>query len=190
VGTDPLRRRASRAATVVAIPVALGAGLLSFRVLGGFDGVTPASTPGEPATTVAVVSPVTTTTRPLSDADAATCRAVVAALPATVAGAARRPVSAGAEQNAAYGQPAVILACGATPVLPAPTDEVWPLSGVCWYAHPADDSTRWTTVDRSVPVSVTVPGSGSGSAQSVAGFSAAIATGDPPLAHPPTGCLP
>jgi hypothetical protein len=43
-------------------------------------------------------------------------------------------------------------------------------------------------VDRSVPVSVTVPGPADGSAQSVVSFSDSIRTNDPTAAHFPSGC--
>ncbi len=48
----------------------------------------------------------------LAPSDAAgVCRRSTAQLPATVVGRHRRPVS-GAEQNAAYGDPPITVACG------------------------------------------------------------------------------
>jgi hypothetical protein len=117
------------------------------------------------------------------------CRAIVADLPDTVAGSARRPVSAGAEQNAAYGDPPVTLACGTGPPPVENTATVFPLSGVCWFSQAAPDATVWTTVDRAVPVSVTVPGPQDASAQTVIGFSAAVGAADPVRATGvPSGC--
>ena len=52
---------------------------------------------------------------------------------------------------------------------------VYKLNGVCWYAVGVGAATEWTTVDRVVPVTVTVPGPLDGSAQSVIPFSAPIA---------------
>ena len=61
-----------------------------------------------------------------------------------------------------------------------PIDEVFNLAppgaegGVCWYPVRGGDRTMWTTVDRAVAVTVTVPGPSEGSGQSVAPFSAAV----------------
>jgi len=131
---------------------------------------------------VAVAAPA------LPAASAAVCRAVVAKLPEAVRDARRRPVIAGAEQNAAYGDPPLTLACGAPAQPYAGTDEVWTLSDVCWLARPEAGRTVWTTLDRRVPVAVTVPGPKDGSAQWVIAFSDAVGTADPPIAQPPRRC--
>jgi hypothetical protein len=115
------------------------------------------------------------------------CRQVIAGLPETVLGAHRRPVS-GPEQNAAYGDPPVTLACGVSAAAVALTDEVTQISGVCWIARPGTANTVWTTVDRSVPVAVTVPGQSDGSGQPVVSFVDSIKANDPVAAHYPTGC--
>ena len=97
-------------------------------------------------------------------------------------------MTAGAEQNAAYGEPPITVACGVAPPTFAPTDELYPLSGVCFVSATTDGGTVWTTVDRTVAVAVRVPGPAEGSAQSVIPFSAAIGANDPPLATPPANC--
>jgi Ni,Fe-hydrogenase III small subunit len=56
-------------------------------------------------------------------------------------------------------------------------------------AAPGSGSTAWTTVDRAIPVTVTVPGAAEGSAQSVVPFSTAVATADPRRDSAPSGCL-
>jgi hypothetical protein len=187
--TDPdlraLRLGAARTASLIAIPIALGIGALSLWRFGAFDGASPrvSSTPPVQAT-----GPVTMAAPTLSDDVAAVCRAVVAHLPETVHDANRRPVSAGDEQNAAYGEPALTVACGAPIASVDPTALVYPLGGVCFVAAAGSGGAVWTTVDRQVPVVVTVPGDTDGSAQSVVPLTPAIAFGDPPAAAKPSGC--
>jgi Protein of unknown function (DUF3515) len=178
---DPVTRGAARTATFIAVPVALLVVVVSVILYG--------SSSPEPAPTGPAASGPVEMSAPVLAADAApVCQSVVSRLPDTVSGRTRRPVSAGAEQNAAYGEPPITLACGtAQPTVP-PTADVFPLSGVCWYAEPGTGGTHWTTVDRTVPVTVWVPGAAEGSAQSVVGFSAAVAAGDPPRDAVPSGC--
>jgi hypothetical protein len=172
---DPVRRSATRTATIVAVPVALLVGLTLLWSFGAFS---------RPDT-----GPVEMAARELSPDAAQVCRSVIADLPDTVAGAGRRPVTAGSEQNAAYGDPAVTLACGTSLPTVEDTATVYPLSGVCWYAEPGPDGAVWTTVDRQVPVTVTVPGPADGSAQTVIAFSPAVGAADPARASgTPTGC--
>jgi Protein of unknown function (DUF3515) len=177
---DPVRRSAALTATLVAVPVTVVVALIGFLAYGGEP---PA--PSAPAAT----TPVTMAAEALSAEAVPVCQAVVAHLPDTVAGQARRPVTAGAEQNAAYGDPPITLACGTSQPAVDPTADVITLSGVCWLAAPGSASNAWTTVDRAIPVTVTVPGPSEGSAQSVVPFSAAVATADPRLATAPSGCL-
>lgn len=185
---DPVRRQAARTATLVAVPVALGVLLVSALAYGGFGTDEPA-----PAAT----GPVTMAARELPDETTAACQRLIADLPETAGGRARRPVTAGAEQNAAYGDPAMMLECGTALPAVGLTDEVFNLAppaspggGVCWHPTAGDNATIWTTVDRQVPVTVTVPGAREGSAQSLLAFVEAIGT-DLPLRDPaeiPTGC--
>jgi Protein of unknown function (DUF3515) len=180
--TDPRRRSAARIATFVAVPIALAVLLISALMYGGFGTEEP------PAPGPAATGPVTVTAAALPPEFVPVCQQIVANLPDTAAGQARRPVTDGPEQNAAYGDPPIIFACGTVqPTFPA-TDEVFTLSGVCWHAMPGTASTAWTTVDRVVPVTVTVPGTSDGSAQSVVPFSEAVGTNDPRLATVPSGC--
>jgi hypothetical protein len=187
---DPVRRSAARVATLVAVPVAVVAGAISLWSAGVFDSAAPSATPPSASPRPQATSPVAVTARDLAPDAAAVCRLVIARLPDQVGGLNRRPVTAGAEQNAAYGEPPVMLACGATQPSFPPTAQVNRLSGVCWYAQISDSGTAWTTIDRRVPVSVTVPGPQAGSAQAVIPFSAAIAAHDPPADTIPSGCTP
>src|SRR5258705_820841 len=90
----------ARIATLAALPVALVAGLLVFWGLGGFP-----AEPERPKDPKALAA-VPASAAPL-DQDAATiCRALVTKLPDNVGGLPRRPVTAGAHQNTAFGDPA------------------------------------------------------------------------------------
>lgn len=183
--SDPASRRAAWTATLVAVPVALLAGLLTFWLLGGppeSDGQRPGSSPS-PAPTTAVSAEA----RDLSPRTATVCRGLLARLPGTIRSLPQREVTAGAEQNAAYGEPPVQLRCGvARKTLPdTSTATVYPLSGACWL--PNRTGTVWTTVDREVPVAILVPKSRPEPGQWVAAFSRYVAK-TPPYADAPSGC--
>ncbi len=179
-------RGAARLAALIALPVAVVAGLLVFRVLGGFGA--PATHPsGSPAPQATSTVPMAAPSLP--DPAATVCRALLAALPDAVRDRKRRPVSAGPEQNAAYGDPAITLACGAGPPPSlAPTDDVYAMSGVCWYAAPGGDATAWTAIDRTVTVTVTVPNGYSNSGQWANEFSGPIVASVPARSDVPFGC--
>jgi hypothetical protein len=120
---------------------------------------------------------------------ATVCRALLSQLPAALRDRPRRPVTAGPEQNAAYGDPAITLACAAGPLPSVPhADLVYPLSGVCWHAVTGPAASTWTTVDREVPVTVTVPNSYSSPGQWVIEFSPVVGTSVPSITTVPSGC--
>jgi hypothetical protein len=128
------------------------------------------------------------TATPLDARQAAACRDLLAHLPGALDDRPRRPVTAGADQNAAYGDPPITLACGVPPVsLPAGA-QVYGLSGVCWYSQPSGDATVWTTVDRETPVRVTVPDAYPAPGQWVIEFSAPVTATLPRAANVPAGC--
>lgn len=185
---DPITRTAARIAVLVAVPLAILAGVGTFALLGGFsgDGGGPdaAATPSAPAAT----GPVPTEERPLTERQETVCRALMANLPDEVGGLRQRPVTAGAEQNAAYGDPAMTVACGVEEVTYELTDHVWPVSGVCWYADERADATVLTTLDREVPVQVTVPAAYEAPLQRVAGLAGPITDSIRPTDDAPTGC--
>jgi hypothetical protein len=181
-------------ALAVAGPGALVAGLVTFLVLrshGGTGGPAAgrsatATAPAGPAATGPVAMPAPS----LADRQAVVCRALLAALPDTLRDRARRPVTAGAEQNAAYGDPPITLACAAGPRPSIPPDAtVYPLSGVCWFEQAgAGGTTVWTAIDREVPITVTVPSGYPSPGQWVIVFSAPIANSVPSITAVPTGC--
>lgn len=160
------------------MPVALLTGVVVFNL-------------GRPASSVpnaSATSPVTLSAAPLDDRSAVVCRALVAKLPSVVRQKQRRLVSAGPEQNAAYGDPALTVQCG-VPVATYPsTDDVYRLDGVCWHSTVTGEASVWTTVDREVPVQVTVPGEANGASQWTIAFSRSIAESVPSLKSPPSGC--
>ena len=187
MSNDQTARSAGRIATFIALPVALVAGFIAFQVLKPSP-TPPPVTSSSPSPQVMSTGPVSAPAPKLDERQAAACRALVAALPAQIRDLPRRPVSAGAEQNAAYGDPAVVITCGGTPASFPPTDFVYPISGVCW--HPDAGGTTWTTVDREVPIGVSLPAplAGNGSGQWAAAFSSVVAANVPAAATKPAGC--
>ncbi|HET6211432.1 MAG TPA: DUF3515 family protein [Micromonosporaceae bacterium] len=167
-------RDARRIATLAAIPVALLVGLAVFAAQGGFARED--------------TGPVTMAAPALGPRAAALCRALLAELPGSLRDRKRRPVTAGAEQNAAYGDPPITLGCAAGPAPSiAPETMVYGLSGVCWVAQLNSRGSVWTTVDREVPVTVTVPEAYSEPGQWVIEFSGPLVAAIPSISAPP-GC--
>jgi hypothetical protein len=165
-------RRAARTATLIALPVALLAGLGGYWAMGGFRA--PPRTP-----TVAASGPVDVAASPLAGRTADVCRALLAKLPDTLAELRRRPVRKGPEQNGAYGDPPVTIACGtAGPSVP-PDGQLFVLNTVCWYAEQRADAAVWTLQNREVPMTVTVPGHYSGPSRFVIALSGPISSAVP-----------
>jgi Protein of unknown function (DUF3515) len=173
---------AARTATLVAVPVTILVALGSAWWLGAFRSHTAAPPRPQATTPVAVAAPS------LAGPQATACRALLSHLPDAVRDRRRRPVTAGAEQNAAYGDPAITLSCGVAAVTPPVGADVYPLSGVCWYSQPGAGGTVWTTVDRTVPVRVTVPSAYDSPGQWVIAFSTPIAAELPVSPSAPAGC--
>lgn len=163
----------ARLATVTAIPVALVVGVLAFWLLGGFP-------------KAAATGPVRTDAASMDDATTGICRALVARLPESLGGLHRRPVSAGPEQNAAFGDPAIVLSCGTVGRRAIPQDaQLMGLSDVCWYPEERSGETVWTTVDRQVPLRVVVPAKADGAwlVNLSAPIVATVPFADPGTAH-------
>ncbi|MDG4769668.1 DUF3515 family protein [Solwaraspora sp. WMMD792] len=164
-GPDRTTRQAAIWATVVALPLTVIVALAAFSRLapaGSDDDPGAAADPSASAS--AGVAPVPTTpvqiAAPALDERAEiVCRALVSQLPGTLRDLPQRRVTDGAEQNAAYGEPPITVACGVPAAQFPPTDLVYALDGVCWHAAEQADATVWTTVDREIPVRVSVPGS-------------------------------
>jgi hypothetical protein len=171
---DEVTRSAAKLATLVAVPLALVVGAVVFlmlpSVMGGAD--EPGQSTGQPAP--AATTPVATQERTLTEREETVCRALLSQLPQEVRGLPQRPVTDGPEQNTAYGEPPITVECGTPPAEVEPTDTVWPLDGVCYHATERQDASVWITLDREVPVRITVPDGYDGPGQWVAEFSATV----------------
>ncbi|MEV7328729.1 DUF3515 family protein [Micromonospora sp. NPDC093244] len=186
-GRDRTIRGAALVATLIALPVTLLVALLAFSKL---SPDTPAAAPSPSATSVRAQStaPVEMAAPALADRPATVCRALVSQLPQTIRDLAQRPVTAGPEQNAAYGDPALTVACGGpAPTVPA-TDEVWRVNSVCWHPVEQADATVLTAVDRETPVTLRIPHSYEQPLQWAAPISNTIVATVPSGGAAPAGC--
>lgn len=147
----------AKIASLAALPVALVAGLLVFWLLGGFPHQAGETDEPKNFSAVPVEAP------PLDQGVAAVCRALVTRLPENLGGLPRRPVTAGADQNAAFGDPAIVLSCGTEKATIPQNAQLLGLSNVCWFPEEHGDQTVWQTVDRQVPLRVVVPKAADGS---------------------------
>ncbi len=184
----PDRSSSSRSAALWATAVAVPVALLCAYLLIDRGTPDPAGPPAPAASQPALTAPVTMTAPALDERAAGVCRALVAELPDRVRDRLRRPVT-GAEQNAAYGEPPLTVACGGSPATVSPTDTLYRTDGLCW--HGIGSSGRgavFTTVDREVPVRITFPTGYEQPAQWANEFTAAIVKTVPAVAQRPTGC--
>lgn len=186
-GVDRSTRRAALWATLVAVPVTVAVAGFTFAKL---SPDAPVAAPDPSPTSVGPRSsaPVEMPAPALAERPGVVCRALVSQLPATVRDLAQRPVTAGAEQNAAYGDPALTVACGgAEPTVDA-TADVWTVNRVCWYADERSDATVLTTLDRETAVTVTVPRAYEGALQWLTPISDAVVASVPSGGDSPAGC--
>ena len=197
---DRTTRSAALWAIVVAVPVAVLAGLLIFtQIVPEAGSAAPSPAVTQPA--VVPAAPVPMAAPALAARPAEVCLAVTSQLPVKVRDLAARKVSAGPEQNAAYGEPALTVACGvAQPTVCASLDdtgtgcvpmdtELMTMNKVCWYADAQAAATIFTTMDREVPVRVTVPKQYAQPAQWANEFSDVVVKTDKSItAGVPTGC--
>src|SRR3954470_23816342 len=141
---DTETRGAARLAVFAAVPIAVVVGVVTFWWMGA---LAPPASPASPRPQ-SPAPVVTATAGPLAGPAATACPDLLRRIPADgLRDRPRRPVTAGAERNAAYGDPPITLACGvAAPALPVGAD-VYLLSGVCWYSETDGTGTVWTTVD-------------------------------------------
>lgn len=180
-------RQAKLWATLVAVPVAVLVAIFAFNRISP-DGPVGAPAPARTGPRVQSTAPVSMAAAPLSARAATVCRALLSQLPARVGYLAQRPVTAGPEQNAAYGDPAITVACGVPAPSFPPTELVYPLDRVCWHAAERPDVTVWTTADREVPVQVTVPREYDPAGQQVIAFSGPVISAVPSAKSIPSGC--
>lgn len=116
---DRANRSAALMATLIAVPVTVAVAGFTFAKLAPD---TPAAEPAPAATSAQPQStaPVEMAAPKLPERPEIVCRALTSQLPSTVRGLGQRPVTAGPEQNAAYGDPALTVACGGDEPTPAP----------------------------------------------------------------------
>jgi Protein of unknown function (DUF3515) len=200
---DNTTRIAAVWATVVAVPIVLVVGLVAFTQITKASAPDAAPAPAAsgpiavPSTAVELAAPE------LSARAAQVCLAVTSQLPDQVRNLPARKVSAGPEQNAAYGEPPLTLSCGVTQ--PKMCEKVDDTSGtcvplvadlllmnrVCWYYQDKADRTTFTTMDREVPVQVEVPSSFTNRAQWANEFSDIVVETDKSITDGvPSGCNP
>ena len=73
-------------------------------------------------------------------------------------GQSAREVDPRSDYTAAWGHPAISLACGvAKPAGMNAASKCWEVNGVGWYAEERDSDIRYTTLGRRASVQVTVP---------------------------------
>ncbi|SHM30950.1 DUF3515 family protein [Cryptosporangium aurantiacum] len=147
------RYRAAVTATLVAIPLAVVAGLGVFWWSGGF------AEDAEPKP--AASSAVTVDVSKAQPNTETICRALLANLPTTLAEHASRPVSpaTASERTAAWGDPAIVLRCGIGP--PATTagsaDQTVQIDGVTWLVTEGKEQSFLRAVGLSVAVDLRLP---------------------------------
>ncbi|MEH1102458.1 DUF3515 family protein [Micromonospora sp. CPCC 205561] len=184
---DRTTRSAALIATLIALPITVLVGGVAFAQLSPDE---PAATPSASATSAGPQStaPVEMAAPALAERPTVVCRALLSQLPSTVNDLVQRPVTAGPEQNAAYGDPAVTVACGGAEPAVGDTDDVWTVNKVCWYAVEKSDVTVLTTLDRETAVTVRVPRSYGQGLQWVAPVSDTIVASVPSNGDKPSGC--
>ncbi|MFF5293467.1 DUF3515 family protein [Paractinoplanes globisporus] len=197
---DRTTRSAALWAAAFAVPIAIVAGLLIFwRFLPQDDAASPAATASTPA--VVPSTPVQMAAPKLDARTGQVCLAVTSQLPTTLRDLPGRKVSAGPEQNAAWGEPPITVACGVTqPTMCERVDGGHPgcvpldatmfkMNGVCWWGEDGPAADVFTTMDREVAVRVTVPASYNQTAQWANEFSdPVVKTVKSTTKGVPTGC--
>ncbi|HLL67137.1 MAG TPA: DUF3515 family protein [Micromonosporaceae bacterium] len=202
---DPAVHGAARTAALIALPIAVVTGALVFWLLGGFAGAgAPGSGAAQQGSRVSSAAPAPQATGPvpiaapaLDERAATVCRALLSQRPDRLRDRPARPVAGtgsdpadrtGSEQNAAYGEPPITMACGVAAPTAPPDAEFAVLSGVCWYQQRNPTATVFTTVDREVPIAVTVPVQYAEAWQWLMEFSAPIVATAPSAATVPPRC--
>ena len=112
-------------------------------------------------------------------ADAASCEALVAALPSSLGdGLDRRTVDPPVPTAAAWGSAPAVLTCGADGVAPTyrPDSMLSVVDDVGWFAEELDDSVRYSTPTRRPQVVLTLPAD-------VPAFEPLVALAEPVLAQ-------
>lgn len=186
-GPDRTTRQAALWATVVALPLTALVAVLVFGQLAPDPAATPEPSPSSarPQST----APVEMAAPALAERPATVCRALLSRLPVSIRDLGQRPVTAGPEQNAAYGDPALTVSCGVPKPTVAPTADLWMVNKVCWHTEHGDAGLVMTTVDREVPVRLVVPQGQEQTVQWAAPVSESLVASVPSVPDVPTGCV-
>ncbi len=139
------------------------------------------------AATACADAPVELDNPNLDDADRATCVALVDDLPETLAGEERRLVAPAAAPGAAWGDPPIVLRCGADLAEPDADVECLEANGVDWFVTTADDEdpeADATVTAAGYRPSLTVAIPGDHQPEGVASVTAALAPSSPSTSSP------
>jgi hypothetical protein len=126
-----------------------------------FFGFRAASVPAPaPSPSVAATGPVAVTAPPAAPAaTVALCGKTIGSLPITLDGKHSRAVTLAPDRVVAWGDPPVVLRCGVAPVTYPPDANLLQINGVTWYGRAVGSAVVFTSVDRTVPIEITVPAS-------------------------------
>jgi hypothetical protein len=160
---DPLRRIAL-IATAVLVPVVVALVVLVHALGGtgaGGSGTPPAQVSGGTSTPREDLPVLPVKVPPVTPAIDASCPALMKTLPLELSGKQSRRVKSDTPYAYAWGDPPVVLICGADrPAGYVAGAALIQINGVGWYVDTSNpDTTVWTTVDRPVHVLISLPSS-------------------------------
>lgn len=142
-------------------------------------------------------SPVTVEVPEVNDDETAViCRALLAQSPDAVVDHSARGVEAADDSDAAsiselvaaWGDPALVMRCGVDDVEVEDTDVVYQWADTCWAVDEGEEQHVWTSVDRQVPVEISVPAEYEQSGELVSVLSPVVGEAVPGTDEFPTGC--
>jgi hypothetical protein len=175
----PTRRGAARLAAFVALPVAVVAGL-AFFAFQSASLPAPAASP-----TVTASGPVKVAAPPaVPAASVALCGKTIGSLPITLDGKHSRAVTQAPDRVVAWGDPPVVLRCGVAAVTYPPDAQLLAINGVTWYGRAVGSNVVFTSVDRTVPIEITVPANKGNPSDPIATLSVPIGRSVPPSPSP------
>lgn len=111
----------------------------------------------------------------LSPGTLTSCYDLISALPVSISAGRSWSVEPSPDTTKAWGSPAVVLRCGDEVPPPEPTEQLYSVDGIDWRLIPLTGGDRYTTVDRTPGVEVTVPAQYSPTASILAEIAGPIA---------------
>lgn len=171
------KRSAARLAAYVALPIAVVAGIAFFAIRSStLPKVEPSASPSASSS-----GPVTVVAPPAAPATTvALCGKVIGSLPIELDGKHSRAVSTAPDRVVAWGDPPVILRCGVAPVSYPPDANLLGINGVTWYGKAVGANVVFTSIDRKVPIEITVPANKGNPSDPIAVLSTPIGRAVPP----------